>query len=106
MRLDVGRSCCGIATMAGSKSTTTPPPNVHCALSHWVGRIFCSRDPMQAVNVRLQCTASLGPPKLNGMDPEAYLSDVLARVADHAINRIDELLPWNVTIPRSGETAA
>ena len=31
---------------------------------------------------------------LNGHDPEAYLADILARVADYRINRIDELLPW------------
>jgi hypothetical protein len=31
---------------------------------------------------------------LNGHDPEAYLRDVLATVADHPINRIDEMLPW------------
>jgi transposase len=33
--------------------------------------------------------------KLNGVDPFAYLRDVLGRIADHRINRIDELLPWN-----------
>ena len=33
--------------------------------------------------------------KLNGIDPQAYLWEVLTRIADHPINRIDELLPWN-----------
>jgi transposase len=33
--------------------------------------------------------------KLNGLDPQAYLADVLDRIHDHKINRIDELLPWN-----------
>lgn len=33
--------------------------------------------------------------KLNGLDPQAYLTDVLDRIHDHKINRIDELLPWN-----------
>jgi hypothetical protein len=32
--------------------------------------------------------------KLNGINPSAYLRDVLGRIADHKINRIDELLPW------------
>jgi transposase len=32
--------------------------------------------------------------KLNGVDPEAWLADTLARLPDHKITRIDELLPW------------
>jgi hypothetical protein len=32
--------------------------------------------------------------KLNGIDPQAWLTHVLSRIADYKINRIDELLPW------------
>jgi transposase len=35
--------------------------------------------------------------KLNGVDPQAWLTDSLSRIADHKINRIDELLPWRYT---------
>jgi len=41
----------------------------------------------------------LGSAKLNGHDPELYLHHVLERIADHPINRIAELLPWNVPLP-------
>ena len=38
----------------------------------------------------------IGTCKLNGIDPEAYLRTVFERIADHPINRIAELLPWNL----------
>lgn len=33
--------------------------------------------------------------KMNGVDPQAWLADVLARIAGHPAHRLDELLPWN-----------
>ena len=32
--------------------------------------------------------------KLNGVDPQAWLTDVLGRIADHKITKLDELMPW------------
>jgi uncharacterized Ntn-hydrolase superfamily protein len=45
----------------------------------------------------------LGTANLNGIDPESYLRDVLSRIADHPIKRIEELLPWNVAASLSPE---
>jgi hypothetical protein len=33
--------------------------------------------------------------KLNGVDPQAWLTDVLSGIADHKINKLDELMPWH-----------
>ena len=55
--------------------------------------LFCGSDrggERAAAMYSLLVTA-----RLNGIDPQAWLADVLARIADHPARRLDELLPWN-----------
>ncbi len=55
--------------------------------------LFCGSD---AGGRRAACMYTLiETARMNGIDPEAYLADVLARIADHPISRIGELLPWH-----------
>jgi transposase len=50
----------------------------------------------------------IGTCRLNGIDPCHYLRHVLERIAEHPINRIEELLPWNVVLadPNTARLAA
>jgi hypothetical protein len=55
--------------------------------------LFCGSDrggQRAAVRYSLIVTA-----KMNGVDPQAWLADVLLRIAAHPAHRLDELLPWN-----------
>lgn len=48
----------------------------------------------------------IGTALLNGIEPYAYLRDLLSCIADHPINRIDQLLPWNLVAKLGQEQRA
>jgi hypothetical protein len=66
--------------------------------------LFCGSDrggQRAAVLYSLIVTA-----KMNDVDPQAWLADVLARIAAHPAQQIDELLPWNWRSRQSAARAA
>ena len=38
--------------------------------------------------------------KMNDVDPQAWLANILARIAEHPVQKLDELLPWNCRLLR------
>jgi transposase len=44
--------------------------------------------------------------RLNSIEPEAWLTDVIDRIGAHPINRLAELLPWNWAPPATQSVAA
>ena len=66
--------------------------------------LFCGSDrggQRAAILYSLIVTA-----KMNGVDPQAWLADVLARIAGHSSHQLDRLLPWNWKPATSAPEAA
>ena len=55
------------------------------------GRGTCSH----AAQTLAEAVTTFESAKFSGHDPDACLAEILARIADHKIKRLDELLPWN-----------
>ena len=62
-----------------------------------------ARSPRARIRRRAKTIIEIA--KLSGHDPEAYLADIVARIGDHKINRLGELLPWN-GVPLAQEAKA
>ncbi|SEF10393.1 IS66 C-terminal element [Rhizobiales bacterium GAS191] len=56
---------------------------------HLHGACFAGKCPAAAMYTQS------GTAKLNGLDPQAWLADMLARIADHNVHDLHELLPWD-----------
>ena len=84
---DDGKPCCASVMTVGSKSTLRVVA---------LGRknfLFAGSDGGGSAAA---IYSLVGSAKLNGINPESYLRDVLSRISDNQIKRIEEFLPWNV----------
>ena len=82
------------SSTTGASVYRTTRPSAPCAGSLSGASRGCSRAPIAgawaAAMYSLIVTA-----KMNDIDPQAWLADVLGRIAGHPAHRLDDLLPWN-----------
>src|SRR5690242_21663552 len=98
-----GRHSRGFSRTAASVCQTTPP-NAPCAVLLSAGDRGYSPGSDRGGQRAAAMYSLITTAKMNDVDPQAWLADVLSRIADHPAQRIDELLPWNwqppATAPR------
>src|SRR5512139_625138 len=85
---------CGYSATAGSVSRTMPPGGL-CAARRSDASHGCSAAPIAGGQRAAVAYSPIQTCRLNVVDPQAWLADVLARIADHPVSPLDELLPWH-----------
>ena len=86
---------CGSSNLAvgGEKSNRRRPTRSMASVT--ITRLFCRAQIPIALPARPRLLTLIQTARLNDVDPQAWLADVLARIADHKITDLTALLPWN-----------
>jgi hypothetical protein len=79
-------------------------PSECCVVLHSAAGTGPSAAPIALASGQRRSTHSSA--KLNDIDPEAWIADVLRRINDHPASELDELLPWNWQQPTADAAVA
>jgi transposase len=69
-------------------------------------RLHAAHGESRGKNKPVRHSSAVGINRQAQRDPEAYLREVVGRIADHPFNRIAELLPWNIGVASPIRVAA